>query len=95
MYYDVPIKAFERSGLMHRIYNADKKYILLALYDAAARLGYEIVACDSCSGYLNIGVALITLKQHPEGINVCVTSDKSDSDSIIALLDEVGAILRD
>ena len=80
---------------MHRVYKTGKKYVLLALYDAAARLGYEIVACNSSAGYLNIGVAGISLTQSPEGVDICVTSDKLDSDSVLALLDEVSAILHD
>lgn len=80
---------------MHRVYKTGKKYVLLALYDAAARLGYEIVSCNSSAGYLNIGVAGITLTQNPEEVEVCITPDKLDSDSVLALLDEVSAILHD
>ena len=80
---------------MHRVYRTDKKYVLLALYDAVTRLGQEIVFCNSSSGYLDIGVAVITLTQGPEGVDICVTSDQSDSDFVLALLDEVSAILHD
>lgn len=79
---------------MHRVYKTEKNYILLALYDAAARLGYEIVACDSRSGYLDLGVATILLTQVPEGVDVCVASDEINGDSVLALFDEVGAILH-